>query len=90
MTRMSDLDVPDGMALTCQLCGWRPGTGLHMGVVTAHFETEHDSDDVRLKLVVLCPRCDKPMTFVRSERRDIFACDPCRRIRTIRIHGRKA
>jgi hypothetical protein len=87
MAGMSVNRVPDGMALICQVCGWRPGIGQPMGLVAAHFETEpeHDADDVRLELVVLCPRCDKPMTYLRSEgRKDLFTCDPCRRIRTIR------
>lgn len=33
------LDVPDGMALLCQACGWRPDGNLMVGVVKAHFET---------------------------------------------------
>lgn len=79
------LDVPDGMALICRTCRWRPATDLPMGLLAAHFETEHDTSKVNLELVVLCLRCDKPMAFLRSEgRKDIFACDPCCRVRTIR------
>lgn len=80
---------PDGMALICQLCGWRPDEALTQGVVSAHFETEHDSTDVRLELVVLCPCCDKPMRYERSAEmrsgaaRDFFSCPTCHRTRTI-------
>lgn len=82
---MTDLDVPEGMALTCRTCGWRPGGDLPMGLVAAHFRTEHDTDEVLLDLVVLCYRCDRPMTYERSRAgRDIFACDPCQRTRSVR------
>lgn len=82
---MTDLDVPDGMALTCKPCGWRPGIDLPMGLIAAHFETEHGTDKVNLELVVLCSRCDQPMAFSHTLRRlDHFQCEPCRRVRTIR------
>jgi hypothetical protein len=60
-----------------------------MGVVAAHFETEHDSTDVRLELVVLCWRCDTPMTFSHSREGadmsiDFFDCATCHRRRSIR------
>lgn len=79
------LDVPDGMALLCQTCRWRPDENLMVGVVKAHFETEHGTSDVRLDLVALCPRCDTAMTFEHHRAgRDHFVCDGCRRTRTIR------
>lgn len=79
------LDTPDGMALICQTCHWRPDEGLSVGLLRAHFETEHGTEDVRMELVVLCPRCDKAMTFDRSfGNRDHFACQPCHRVRVIR------
>jgi hypothetical protein len=82
---VSDLDVPDGMALTCRTCDWRPGIDLPMGLVAAHFETEHDTDDIQLELVVLCAKCDRSMAYERSQSgRDIFACGPCHRTRAIR------
>lgn len=82
---MTDLDVPDGMALTCRPCGWRPDISLPMGLVVAHFETEHGTDKVNLELVVLCPRCDKPMQFFASVgNEDHFHCEPCHRGRKIR------
>ena len=78
-------DVPDGMVLACRTCGWRPAEDLPVGMIQAHMQTEHDTDEVVLDLLVICPRCDKAMTFSHSERRkDIFACDPCHRIRSIR------
>jgi hypothetical protein len=72
------------MTLICALCRWRPADGTPMGVVAAHFETEHDSTDGRLELVVLCLRCDKPMTYERSEGlQDFFSCLACHRTRVI-------
>lgn len=52
------------LALTCSLCDWRPDDDLTMGVVRAHYETEHptveapenDAGDVQLTLSVFCPR----------------------------------
>jgi hypothetical protein len=82
---MAEIDVPDGMALTCRPCGLRLSDDATMGVIQAHFDAEHDGASIELELVVICPRCDKPMQFSHSERRkDVFACDPCHRIRTIR------
>jgi transposase-like protein len=82
---MSDLNASDGMALICATCRWRPTGDLTVGVLAAHFETEHDTSHIHMELVALCPRCDQPMTFERSiGNRDIFACEPCHRTRTIR------
>ncbi|GAA4439514.1 hypothetical protein [Phytohabitans houttuyneae] len=81
------LNVSDGMALVCATCRWRPIGELTMGVVEAHFETEpdHDASNLKLELVVLCPRCDQEMVFERSVGdRDIFNCAPCHRTRSIR------
>jgi hypothetical protein len=72
------------MALICRVCGWRPDGGIPMGIVAAHFVTEHDSTDVRVELVALCLRCDKPMTYERSEGlQDFFSCLACHRTRVI-------
>jgi transposase-like protein len=79
------LSAPDGMILVCATCRWRPDGDLTVGVLAAHFETEHDTSHVRMELVVLCLRCDAEMAFERSAgSRDIFACAPCRRTRAIR------
>lgn len=32
-----------------------------MGVVKAHMETEHNTDDVQLDMAALCPKCDLVM-----------------------------
>lgn len=78
------LDVPDGMALTCQLCGYRPADNLTMGVLAAHFETEHDTADVRLDLVVICDRCDVVMPLQRTQgRKSYHDCPRCHRTRVI-------
>ncbi len=83
------LDVPDGMALACGTCGWRPGGDLTVGLIGAHVETEHGTGDIQLELVVLCWRCDTPMTFSHSREgvrssADFFDCGTCHRRRTIR------
>lgn len=78
------LDTPDGMALLCKTCRWRPTEELTAGLLAAHFETEHGTDKVELELVVLCPRCDEPMAFDRSVgNRDYFSCERCHRTRVI-------
>jgi hypothetical protein len=82
---MAALDVPDGMALACKPCGMRLDDNATMGVIGAHFEAEHGGAGIALELVVICPRCDKSMTYTRSEGlRDYFDCAPCHRTRTIR------
>lgn len=79
------METPDGMALECQVCRWRPHGDIRVGLLSAHFETEHGTEDVRMELVVLCPLCDKAMKFDRSfGNRDHFACEPCHRVRVIR------
>lgn len=82
---MPDLDVPDGMALTCKPCGLRLDDNAPMGVIAAHFELEHDGADIMLELVVICPRCDGVMAYEGSFGRvDRFQCEPCHRTRTLR------
>lgn len=75
----------DGMALACRHCRHRFPDGVTVGVISAHFETEHDRSDVQLDLVVLCPRCDAEMALERQEPgRDTFHCPPCHRTRVIK------
>ena len=82
---MSGIDVPGGMALTCKPCGLRLDDNATMGVIATHFEIEHDGQEITLELVVICPRCDKPMAYEGSFGRiDRFQCEPCHRTRTIR------
>lgn len=77
-------DTPDGMALICQTCRWRPREELTVGILAAHFDTEHGTEDIRMELVVLCPLCDQPMTFDRSwGNRDYFSCEGCQRSRVV-------
>lgn len=79
------LDTPDGMALVCNTCRWRPREELTVGLLAAHFETEHGTDKVHMELVVLCPRCDQPMEFdFTLGDDDHFRCAPCHRGRVIR------
>lgn len=80
--------IPRGMVLQCRHCTWIPSDDVTMGVVVAHFATEpdHDNGKIAFNLVVLCPRCDKPMQYDRTIHpdRDQFSCPaPCYRTRTI-------
>jgi hypothetical protein len=87
MADTSALNAPDGMALICAVCRWRPGEDVTTGVLEAHFETEpgHNAGSITLELAVLCPRSDQPMTFERSVgNRDVFDCEGCHRTRTVR------
>lgn len=52
--------------------------------MAAHFEVEHQTTEVRVELVPICPRCDVPMTFDHTHgNRDHFWCPQCRRNRVI-------
>ena len=67
--------VPAGFALKCHACDWLPDPAITMGVVKAHYETQHGSDAVALELVVLCPRHRAPMTPAgRHGDHDLFEC----------------
>lgn len=80
---------PDGMGLCCIHCRFVFPGEITSGVMAAHFETEHGTTDVKLELVALCPRCEKPMMFERTETlssgllRDYFSCNDCHRSRTV-------
>lgn len=69
---MTAPDVPDGFALLCMTCRWRPDPDLTQGLLAAHF-------------VAICPRCDQPMRHDFSHGlNDHFACDQCHRSRVVR------
>jgi len=78
------IDVPDGMVLACRACGWRPAEDLPIGMIQAHMQTEHGTDEVVLDLAVICPRCDTAMNLEAERRdKDFFRCDSCHRVRLI-------
>lgn len=84
---MSDADL---IQLACTLCGWRPTAEKTMGLVQAHFETEHPEHEggPSLTMVVVCPACDNvcPQTY-NDGKRFVHDCPSCKR--TYRIpHGR--
>lgn len=82
---MTSPDVPDGFALVCAVCRLRLALDATMAVVEQHFELEHQSTDLRLELVAICPRCDQPMRHDFSHGlNDHFACDHCHRSRVVR------
>jgi hypothetical protein len=76
-----------GLALKCRFCDWRPADGTTVGVVAAHFDTEpeHGDGSIAFDLVVLCPRCDKPMAIDHTgPDRERYSCPaPCYRSRVI-------
>lgn len=81
-------NAPRGMVLKCRFCGWRPADDVTIGAVAEHFKTEpgHGDGAVTFDLVVICPRCDKPMVLDRIIRpgREQYACPaPCYRTRVV-------
>lgn len=76
--------APEGFALTCQTCGFRPDPDVKMGVLAAHFETEHQTADVRLDLVAVCPRDNALMVQTHSAgAKTWWDCPVCRRTRVV-------
>lgn len=75
----------DGFGLACTHCRYLFPLDITTGVLAAHFETEHDTTDVKLELVVLCPRCNGAMEL-ESTRGNLssFACKPCHRTRVVK------
>lgn len=79
----------EGFGLACQTCHERFPMKAPMEAVKLHFEVEHDTDDIRLDLVVVCS-CGANMTLTRREPRrgggemHHFDCPSCKRSRAIR------
>lgn len=55
------------MRLCCQHCRWRPPLDITQGVMAAHFETEHDTEDIRLELIAICTRDDSELSLTHTE-----------------------
>lgn len=76
----------DGFALRCQFCDYRPPRDITVGVLGAHFDTEHDGAHPQMELIVLCPRCDGEMPLEREltpGRKYLHTCSRCRRTRIV-------
>lgn len=43
------------LQLRCTHCGWAPPPGMRMDHTQLHFSVEHDSGQVRMDLVPVCP-----------------------------------
>ena len=74
-------NVGKRMRLQCSGCEWLPPEDATMEAVQLHFQVEHDADEVKLNLVVIC-RCGAVMTYTESaehggETIDFFRCGPC-------------
>ena len=77
--------APHAFALKCMSCDWRPEDDVTMGVVKAHFETEHEDIPIGLELIIVCPRCDASMTLLATVgRADHFECKPCHRSKIVK------
>ena len=77
------------MVLRCAACRWRPAADVTQGVVAAHFEVEHDTEDIRLELIAVCPRDDSELSLIRTQHRathllHIYDCPQCYRTYRIR------
>lgn len=71
--------------LACVHCEYVFPSDITMGVAAAHFETEHDTKDIQMNMVVLCNRCGKPMKlYATVGREDHYSCTPCQRARIVR------
>jgi hypothetical protein len=76
--------VDDGFGLACQHCRFVFPIDITVGVLAAHFETEHDTTDVRVELVVLCPRCTGVMELLHTVGNKLhYGCAPCHRTRIV-------
>jgi hypothetical protein len=72
-----------GFALACVHCRFRFPMDITTGVMAAHFQTEHGTDEVKVELVVVC-RCDEVMTLTRTAgQRHFYDCPGCHRSRTV-------
>lgn len=87
------MGTPDGMfTLICPTCGWRPDLETPMGVVKAHFETEHGGEVVELELTAICPR-DQSILAKRTTLDQVtywlhvYDCPECKR--TYRVRQQK-
>ncbi len=79
------------LVLACQICRWRPPNDLEMNLVAAHFDMEpdHDPEDIKLELVMICDRCDLEMPLERTAPRSdgrtscYHTCGRCHRTKVI-------
>lgn len=84
-----------GLVLVCRICRWRPPDDLEMEIVRAHFDLEpdHDPEDIKLELVMICDRCGLEMLLERAEplrdggERHHFGCPSCRRTKSVVQRG---
>lgn len=73
------------LVLRCHACEWEPDGNLTMGIVRAHFQTEHGTDDAGLDLTPICPRDRTKLDTTRTTplgpgRQAIeYLCPTCRR-----------
>lgn len=74
--------IEPALELECHICRWRPPPNAVMEAVLLHFQVEHDTDDVKLDLAVIC-NCEATMAFTFSEPgkgtevQDHFRCPKC-------------
>lgn len=63
---MADLgNLNDSLRLHCKECGYRPPEDATMEAVQLHFQVDHDTDQVALDLLAVCP-CGAAMEHTRT------------------------
>jgi hypothetical protein len=79
----------DTFGLACKHCGWLAPSDMPMSVVQEqHFRAEHGTDEVTFELVILCDRCEKPMTHLATIGEEHhYECLPCHRGRIVKQAG---
>lgn len=80
--------MDDDFGLACPNCKQIFPGSITLGVVAAHMEVEHNETEVKLDMVVLCPRCHGIMPLERTEHtrsglRHHHYCGKCKRSKTV-------
>lgn len=78
--------------LTCSICHWVPDDRLSMGVVRAHYETEHSDVDLpedsaaAMNLEAFCSHCDTAMgdPTIHGVRHS-WECPNCKRSYAVKV-----
>lgn len=78
------------LRLKCRLCDWLPDEPTVLEAVRLHFNVTHDTDDVELELVAICPDDAAVMNFTGTDEHpgapfevDRFECPSCGQAGTV-------
>ena len=72
-------EIPPVLRLRCQVCGYEMPDDATVEAYQLHMQVEHDTDEVRLDLAVICT-CGASMRLLRTRETaegfaDRFGCD---------------